>query len=102
MSIKCKICDGEMENQGSLFDLCVCGGDIIKSFWSCPLCGKLFYNEYYDCWNSDSPDDVWFEVSRKAFDEGLETIRRCPDNTSKFCACEVHPFSVDYGEVKKV
>ncbi|GEM_PF-1821266 len=101
MAIHCIHCNSELVNTGSICDLCVCGGEIIRSFWKCQKSSHLFYNEYFDCWDRES-DDLWYEIPEKAFDEGRAAISRCPEPTSKFCSCAIHPFSADLTEAKQV
>ncbi|MHC9538923.1 MAG: hypothetical protein AB9903_05335 [Vulcanimicrobiota bacterium] len=101
MAIQCIHCSSEMKNSGSICDLCICGGEIIRSFWKCDACSCFFYNEYFDCWDRDS-DDYWYEIPEKAFDDGRSAISKCPDPSSKFCSCAAHPFSADLNEAERI
>lgn len=95
MAIRCFTCGHELSNEGFITDLCACGGEINKSIWRCSSCSRSYYNEYYDCWNTDNADDIWHEISGDLFLETQERMRSCPQPDRKFCQCPSHPFTVD-------
>jgi hypothetical protein len=98
----CERCGKGLVNRGSICDLCVCGGETIHSFWKCSGCNSCFYNDYYDCWGSERPDDLWFEISESAFHEGVQRISACPERSRKYCDCPLHPFSIDLKDARKL
>lgn len=102
MPIVCFACGGNMSNQGCITDLCVCGGETTRSLWKCDICGRFYYNDYYDCWNTDTPDDIWFEIPESVFSEALGRMKSCPEPHRKLCDCPNHPFSIDLSSARKV
>jgi hypothetical protein len=60
-------CGKELINRGCICDLCVCCGEILHTFWKCSDCDSFYYSDYFDCWDSENPDDLWYEISETAF-----------------------------------
>jgi len=98
----CEHCGKELLNRGSICDLCVCGGENIHSFWKCSGCDSFYYNDYYDCWDSENPDELWFEISESTFNEGRSRIAACPEPSRKLCNCPLHPFSIPLEGAKRL
>jgi hypothetical protein len=102
MSMECRICGAEIINEGSISDICMCGGETIRSFWRCKGCGKLFLNEYYDCWDSETPDDLWYDIPESIYRNALARRATCPEPANKLCDCDNHPFSIDLSGAVKI
>jgi hypothetical protein len=102
VAIACFKCGRELRNEGFITDLCVCGGETDKSVWRCASCNQSYYNEYYDCWDADRADDIWYEISESLFLQTQKRMCSCPQPERKFCKCPNHPFTIDLASSRRV
>jgi hypothetical protein len=83
-------------------DYCVCGGEVLHNFWKCSGCASFYYSSYYDCWDREEPDDLWYEISESDFTAATQRIASCPEPTRKYCDCPLHPFTLDLANARKL